>query len=344
MNHMKKIILLACIAFSVNSHAQLGKLLKDKVGGKGKLELFPEEKLDFPQYQNNIGKVCFSNEEFERTLPETKYIKTYTLGDKLSVRAFMANSPANSAMLQLAESGKKPKEINENKSTFERCKIAFILYVDGKEVSGTSHAQPFKHEDMTGLPTHRAEINDGTEKDFFGESMYRALLERQDLLTPGNHKLKIELVPVIMGDATGFQYKPIAVGEIDMVVPKEIKVTEADCFPKSALADPKLEAEVLKACKVFFKENAANAIKPILVFKDIYIIRGDYNAIIKKSFIAAIVCKNAKGEVWYDYYIFDKIYDGAKYLPATVSSEATVNGYFAPDGKKVNPGCLKFLK
>ncbi|RWW91777.1 hypothetical protein [Flavobacterium cerinum] len=335
---MKKIILLAFITFSVSIQAQ------SKDNARAKLELFPEEKLDFPQYQNNIAKVCFSNEDFSRTLPENKYIKTYNLGDNLSVRAFMANSPANSAMLQLFESGIKPKEINGNKSTFERCKVAFILYVDENMVSGTSHAETFEREDMTGLPTMRAELNDGTEKNFFGESMYRKLLERQDLLTPGTHKLKIELVPVIMGDATGFEYKPIAVGEIDMVVPKEIKVTAADCFPKSAMNDPKLEAEVLKACKNYFKENAGNAVKAILAFEDIYIVRGDYNAIIKKSFIAAIACKNSKGEVWYDYYIFDKMYDGSKYLPAKVSSEATVNGRFAPDGKKVNAGCLKFLK
>jgi hypothetical protein len=342
---MKKIMLMAFLAVSVSSQAQLKGLLNKVKGGKGgKIELFEEEKLDFPQYQNHIGQVCFSNEEFERTLPEDKYIKTYRLGDKLAIRAFMANSPANSAMLQVAESGRKPKEINENKSFYERCKVAFVMYLDGKEISGTSHAQYFERKDMTSLATHRAEINDGTEKEFFGENMYRALLERQELLTPGIHKLKIILIPVLLGDATGFQYKPIAEGEIDMVVPKEIKVTEADCFPKSALSDPKLEAEVLKACKVAFKENAANALKAILAFKDIYIIRGDYNAIIKKSFIAAIACKNSKGEVWYDYYIFDKMYDGAKYLPAVLSSEATVNGYMAPSGKKVNSGCLKFLK
>lgn len=83
---MKKIILLAIIACSLNSKAQVLGKLKEKVGGKSKLELFTEDKLDFPQYQNHIGQVCFSNEEFERTLPEDKYIKTYNLGDKLSIK------------------------------------------------------------------------------------------------------------------------------------------------------------------------------------------------------------------------------------------------------------------
>jgi len=138
---MKKIILLACIAFSVNSQAQLLGKLKEKVGGKSKVELYPEEKLDFPQYQNNIGKVCFSNEEFERTLPEDKYIKTYTFGDKLSMRAFFANSPANSMMLQLEQSGKKPREINESRNSFSgQTKLLFVLYLDGQKVTNTSYA------------------------------------------------------------------------------------------------------------------------------------------------------------------------------------------------------------
>lgn len=341
---MKKIILLALAAFSLNSQAQVLGKLKEKADGKSKLELFPEVKLDFPQYQNHIGQICFSNEEFERTLPEDKYIKTYNLGDKLSIRSFMANSPANSAMLQQAESGKKPKEINADKSSFERCKIAYLLYVDGKMVSSTSHAETFDKANMAGLATHRADLNDGTEKDFLGESLYRDLLEKPEFLTPGTHKLRLELLPVIMGDSKGFQYKPIAVGEIDMVVPKEIKVTQADCFPKSAMNDPKLEAEVLKACKTAFKENAGNAIKAILAFDDIFIIRGDYNAIIKKSFMAAVACKNSKGEVWYEYYVFDKMYDGTKYLPAVLSKDISVNGKIPPNGKSVNPGCLKFLK
>lgn len=341
---MKKIILLAVIAYSLNGHAQVLGKLKEKVNGKSKLELFTEEKLDFPQYQNHIGQVCFSTEEFERTLPEDKYVKTYNFGDKLSIRSFMANSPANSAMLQQAESGKKPKEINAKKSFFERCKLVYILYVDGKMVSNTSHAETFDKANMTGLATNRADLNDGTEKNFFGESLYRDLLEKPEFLTPGTHKLKLELVPLINGDSEGFEYKPIAVGEIDMVVPKEIKVTAADCFPKNAMSDPKLEAEVLKACKTAFKENAGNAIKALLPFDEIFIVRGEYNAIIKKSFMAAIVCKNSKGEVWYDYYVFDKMYDGSKYLPAVLSKEISVNGKVPPNGKIVNAGCLKFLK
>ncbi|WP_160137929.1 hypothetical protein [Chryseobacterium sp. c4a] len=341
---MKKMFLWAFIALSLNCHAQLLGKLKDKLASKDKLELFPEQKLDFPQYQNHIGEVCFSNDDFDRTLPEAKYIKTYTLGDNLSVRAFMANSPANSAMIQWAESGKKPKEINANKSAFGRCKIAFLVYFDGKMIGGTSHGEYFEPTSMTGLPTYRMELNDGTDKNFFGESIYRTLLEKQELLTPGTHKLKVELVPVMMGDATGFEYKPIAVGEIDMIVPKEIKIAAGDCFPKSVINDPKLEAEVLKAAKVAFKENAPNALKALFPFEKIYIVRGDHGEIIKKSFMAAIACKNNKGEVWYDYFIFEKMYDGSKYLPAAISSDATVNNAFAPDGKNVNAACLKFLK
>jgi hypothetical protein len=218
------------------------------------------------------------------------------------------------------------------------------MYFDGKEVTSTSYAEDFTEKSMTNLLSMGADLNDGTPKNFFGESLYRELLSRQDLLTPGKHRLRLEFVPIeSYGFGSDFKYKPIAAGEIDLIVPKVIKFNEADCFPKKALEDPKLEKEVLNATKSFFGENAGNALKAILPFKDIYIIRNEYGVIIKKSFMAAVVCKNDT-EVWYDYYIFDKVYDGHKYLDAVVSKDITVNGYTTPSGKKVHKDCLKLLK
>lgn len=312
---------------------------------KSKLLLFEEQKFDTEMYKNNIGKVCFSNEEFERALPESKYIKSYNLGDKLTMRAYMSNSPANSMLLQLVDNGKKAKEVNDNKSSFEnQSKVQFVLYFDGKKITNTSYAQTFKSEDMTSLPSHRADINDATDKVYFGEELYKALLLEQQLLTPGAHKLKIELVPFkTNGFGSDIEYKPIAVGEIDMIIPKEIKVTENDCFPKSALNDPKLEKEVLNACKNFFKSGESTLLKAILAYDDIFIIRNEYGVILKKSFMACIVYKNGN-ELGYEYYIFDKVYDGSKYLDAKLSKDITLNGYTTPSGRKVNNSCIKFLK
>ncbi|TBX70703.1 hypothetical protein EZL74_03250 [Flavobacterium silvisoli] len=312
---MKKIILLAFIAFSVNSHAQLLGKLKEKMAGKSKLELYPEEKLDMPQYQNHIGQVCFSNDEFERTLPEDKYIKTYTFGDKLSMRAWFANSPANSMMLQLEESGKKAKEINENRNPFEyQSKILFVLYLDGQKVTNTSYAFDFKREDMFGLATHRAEFNDGTDDLYFGESLMMDLKRKQDLLTPGTHKLKIEVVPFkTAGYGSEFDYKPIAVGEIDMIV-KNTPIDKNDpdaCLPKAKMVDKALEAKILLAYK---NRNLGGTAKEVRIISDRwYIAKHQYTGVPLRRTVTAVIGKTKDGKCSRDEYSFAQDYDGSTY-------------------------------
>lgn len=335
------LLALSC-CFSCLQAQDQQKIGKEKL----KLELFDEEPFSTALSQKYAGKVVFANEELTRELPESKYITSYTLGDKLSFRAYFEHSVANSMLLQLVESGKKAKEVNQNRDWFKtKSKYLIFLYLDGNEITSTSYAEDFSEESMTSFLSVRADLNDGTEKNFFGESLYKALLLKQELLTPGKHKLRFEFVPIkTWSYGSDFKYKPVAVGEIDLMVPKEIKLNTSDCFPKSALNDPKLEKEALNAAKILFKENAPNALKAILAFKDVFIVRDEYGAIVKKSFMAAIACKNSKGEVWYDYYIFDKLYDGGKYLDAVVSRDITLDGYTTPSGKNVHKDCLKFLK
>src|SRR5574343_439088 len=312
---MKKIVLFACLALSLNSQAQLLGKLKEKVGGKSKLELYPEEKLDMPQYQNNIGKVCFSNEEFERTLPESKYIKTYTFGDKLSMRAWFANSPANSMMLQLEQSGIKPREINENRGPFEyQSKILFVLYLDGQKVTNTSYAFKFKESDMHGLATHRAEFNDGTDELYFGESLMIDLKRKQDLLTPGTHKLKIEVVPFkSAGFGDNFDYKPIAVGEIDMIV-KNTPIDRNDpqaCLPKAKMTDKALEAKIIAAYK---NRNYGDTPKEVRITSHrSYIAKNEYTGIPLRRTINVTIGKTKDGKCSYDEYSFAQDYDGNQY-------------------------------
>ncbi len=311
---MKKIILMAAIAFSLNTQAQLDRLIQ-RATTSGKLQLFPEEKLDFPQYQNHIGQVCFSNEEFERTLPEDKYIKTYTFGDNLSMRAFMANSPANSMLLQLEKSGKKSREINENRNPFEyQTKLLFILYLDGQKVTNTSYASDFKQSDMTGLPTHRAELNDGTEDLYFGETLFMDLKRKQDLLTPGTHKLKIELVPFkTAGYGSDMEYKPIAVGEIDMIV-KQNAIDRNDpeaCLPKAKMTDKALEAKILAAYKNRFPGDTP---KEVRIISDRWIIsKHQYTGVPMRRYVNAVIGKDKKGKCSRDEYSFAQDYDGTAY-------------------------------
>lgn len=328
---MKKIILIPFLAFTLGSQAQTNNY-------SGKLKLFKEETLDMPQYKNHIGEVCFSNEEFERTLPESKYIKTYKLGDKLSMRAWMAHSPVNSMMIQLEESGIPAREINNEKNDFkEKAKVYFVLYLDDKLINDTyGSGQKFPIDEMTQLPTHRSELNDGTKDFFYDENLYEKLLERKDLLQAGTHKLKIEFFPAISNYGVGhnFKFKPLAVGEIDLIV-LETKATEENCFPYKALSDKTLEDEVLKK----MKDKKPNAFKVILN-SSIAINRNEYGVIISKSFKATVVSKT-NDRVWYDTYVFDKLFDGTRYMDVTVNNEKS---YFEKMDWTVNKDCLKFLK
>lgn len=347
---MKKIILGAVILFSLGSNAQIGGLINKAKGKSGNLELFKEEELtgNFGDIQKKyVGKVVFSNSEIEREDPESEYITTYTLGDKLFLRGFYEHSVSNSILTQLLESGMKAKDIKSWKDGFEsQTRLITKLYFDGKFIASVGREKYLNGDDATKLIlSMRGTLNDGTDKLWEGEIMYQELLSKQELLTPGKHKLKIEQIPLkTFGEGSEFEYKPIAVGEIDVIVPAVMKVNESDCFPKKELSDPILEKEVMNACKSYFtNDGTITLLKAILTFKDIYIIRDEYGQIIKKSFMATIVYKNGN-VVGYDYFIFDKAYDGSKYLPATIAKGITLNGYTAPDGKKVNKDCLKYLK
>lgn len=334
---MKKILLLAAIALGFQANAQLDRLIQ-RATTSGKLQLFPEEKLDFPQYRNNIGKVCFSNEEFERTLPESKYITTYTFGDKLSMRAFMANSPANSMLLQLEAGGKKSREINENRNPFEyQTKLLFVLFLDGQQVTNTSYAMDFKREDMTGLSTHRAEFNDGTADLFFGETLMTDLKRKQDLLTPGTHKLRIEVQPIkTAGYGDDFPYKPIAVGEIDMIVKNTpIDVNDPDaCLPKAKMVDKALEAKILAAFKERYPSVTA---KDVRITSDRwYISKHQYTGVPLRRTVNATIGKNKAGKCSRDEYSFAQDYDGTTY-----QNEVYFYGEGIGTEREISCKCLK---
>lgn len=342
---MKRIILMTFLTLSLASHAQdLAKIEKEK----SKLQLFEEEKLtgDFSNiYTKNIGKIVFSNAPIDRDTKDSGYITTYTLGDKLFGRGFYKNSVSNNILLQLVESGMKVKDINAWKDDFEKqTRLITNFYFDDKFIASAGRDSYLNDDDATKrILSIRYYVNDGTEKLWKDELPYQELLNHQELLTPGKHKLKLEQVVLkTFGPGADFKYKPIAVGEIEVIVPKEIKVSESDCFPKAALNDAKLEKEVLNASKNFFKNAETTFIKAILPFDDMTIIRNEYGVILKKSFIAAVVYKNANA-TGYEYYIYDKIYDGSKYLDATISKDISLNGKTAPYGKKINTACLKFL-
>lgn len=318
---MKKLLFAAILAASFTGQAQLGGLLKKS---NSKLQLNEEESITLPQRMNNIGKIVFSNEELERELPESKYITTYTFGDKLTMRAWLANSPANSQMLQLEASGIKAKEINANRSSFDggMTKVLFILYLDGQKVTNTSYASNFKEKDMGTVPSVRADLNDGTDELYFGETLFIDLKRKQDLLTPGKHKLRIELVPIkTFAFGSDFDYKPIAVGELDMIVKdKPIDPNDPEaCLPKAGMTNKELEAKILALYKKKFPKDTPKGVR--ITSTKWNIVKHEYTGIPLRKFISATIGRSRDGKCSYDEFSFTQDYDGNQYDELYLSGE-----------------------
>jgi hypothetical protein len=328
---MKKILLVAFLVTSLASQAQLGDLL-NKARGGGKVKYYPEDTANAEIFKKHVGEVLFSNEECVPTLDESKYIKTYKLGDPLYVRAFYPHSPINTVMAELEASGMTPLKINQSRDQLKQnVQVDFRLLVDGKQINWTTGGKP---EAMLSMTSYAAKLNDNTDAPAFGKNLYEEILKKKSQLTPGVHKLKIEVRPYYHEE--DIKYQMIAVGEIDLIIPVP-PATEATCWPYKAYSDPALEAEILKAVK----KSKPNAFKVVLNSKE-KVNRAEYtNAIISKTVYAYVVSKTAE-KVTYDVYIMEREFDGSGYLPADFSKDP--ENYLLPKDIYVNKDCLKYLK
>lgn len=285
---------------------------------KAKLKLFKEEKLEgsfAALHKKYTGKVVFSNSEIERTDPETKYITTYTLGDKLSVRAFLPQSMMNSMFLQMVENGVKAKDINDaNNSVVWHAGYNIHLYLDGK---GISTVEDTDSEINTSL-SQKATLNDGADKTNdsdlkFGERLYKKLKSKFDLLTPGKHKLKLVYVPFISNSiGNDFTFKPIAEGEIEMIVKNAIldKNDPDVCMPPAKMNDKGLESKILN-----FVKSKGFKIEPkkVKLAYDKWSIKRNEYGIITKRYIDAYVGYIKDGKCKYIYLDINQDYNGKGY-------------------------------
>ncbi|GAA3623436.1 hypothetical protein [Flavivirga jejuensis] len=351
MKHLKILIVIALSLATYNISEAQTKTKTSKLSKKLKrLDLYEEEVLDFEQYKNNVGKILFSNHDFERELPESKYITSYKMGDKLSMRAYMKNSSANSMMIQLAESGKeKIKDINEKKYDCKHFSYTiWKIYLDGKPVGETNReSKKFNSEDFATFPTSIADLKDDNGF-YFGETLYEDLLAKEELLTPGTHKLKLELIP--KSNIIHFDFAPIATGEIDLIIDGDDHsyITMDNCIPKNIRAkasDPKLEEEFKQ---IFLKHEPKGHkfVKLWLPDNRWHVQRAEEypNPITNKSRAAVIVTKNDKGELFYDLYGFRKDFDGVEYGNITLGGYINSStGRTVSPSRKISKHCEKLL-
>lgn len=311
---------------------------KDISKQKSKLKLYDEDKPNNLS-SKYLGKIVFANSEIKKDDAETIYISSYTFGDKLYIKSFLSNSIGNNILFQMVEKGIKAKVLNESNSDLNHANIIYKLYIDGKLVSKTDNGRLYDEYVLHSLEINSC-INDGTNTELFGEELYTQLLNHPELLTTGNHKMKIEMIPVC--PRCSDESKPekvLATGEIDLIIPGVIKVTESDCFPKKQWSDAKLENEAVK----LFKKRT-DAYKVILTDKDYTVIKNEFGIPLRKSFMAVVVFKNGN-DVTYEYVVFERIFDGVNYQGLQVGQVSSIPGRYPENNKKkVNAECLKFLK
>jgi hypothetical protein len=281
---------------------------------KAKLKLFEEEKLtgEFASLQQKYaGKVLFSNAVTTREIPESSYINSYTFGDKLSFRAFFSHSILNSMLLQMIDKGSKAKDLNNNGTWFP--KYLAVLYLDGNRITNTSYAISFGDKETHFDLSQRGTLNDDQSDLDFGKTLYKDLKTRIELLTPGKHMLKIEYVPYFnFGTATDVEFKPVASGEIEMIV-KNQKIDLNDpevCLPTAQMTDKALDAKILKAFKA--KGFKAEAKKVRITSKKWNIQRNEFGIILRR-YVEAYIGYTKNGKCYYDVYNFNQDYDGNAY-------------------------------
>lgn len=288
---------------------------------KSKLELFEEEKLtgDFATlHKKYAGKVVFSNSEITRESPEKNFMTTYTLGDKLHIRAFLSHSILNSMLLQMVEKGEKAKDINAIKSW--NPKYVIVLYLDGNKVTNTrgDDVQFSQQETNTDL-SQRATLNDSENDLSFGSKLYKDLKTKINLLTQGKHKLKIEYLPIFYrGAGDNISFNPIASGEIELVIKdKKMDLNDPDiCMPLAKTNDKNIEIKILQAFKDFKDLNGKGLKaepKKVRITSNKWNISRNEFGIITRRYVEAYVGYMKNGKCYYDVYNFNQDYDGSNY-------------------------------
>jgi len=115
------------------------------------------------------------------------------------------------------------------------------------------------------------------------------------------------------GYGDDFEYKPIAVGEIDTIV-KNTPIDKNDpqaCLPKAKMTDKALEAKIIAA---YNNRNYGDTPKEVRITSDRwYISKNQNTGIPLRRTINVTIGKTKNGKCSFDEYSFAQDYDGNQY-------------------------------
>jgi hypothetical protein len=294
----------------------------------GSVEDAPVSGVISPVHAKNKGKIVFASGVDALTTQQEKeagFSSTFTLGKPIYFRAYMANSLSNMAQRLLPDVSRGIIDVH----ALYRMKF----YLDGT-LAFTGVLRDFS-EELKQYATFKGALQTGDDQEYMGMTDFRLFLAQNEAkLTPGSHKLRIELLPAL--EYPEEKEGPVAaVGEITLAVgastanPNDTKT----CLPAAGMKDAALEAKMLQAFKAKGWSEKPSAVR--ITGPKWNIVRNEFTSVIIKRSVQAVVASTMKnGSCRYQSFLFSQDYDGAAY-----QAEVYLDGVGSPTD--IPCGCLK---
>lgn len=330
MKNTRLFITLLMLIFISNAFGQYDlNMVVTKENPKHPSDL-PNDGITSPMHQKYMGKIVFSKKEaaLEKGKEmESEFTTKFTLGgpDPIYFRVYMNNSLSN-YITRLSETDRRSsKDIT--------AAYSFKFYLDGIPVAFSRYGNrsAFTLADKQSFTTFRSSFykDDGYSK---GTNLFKDFLSKtDDKLTPGDHKIKVEVYP--MDDYAEVYIAPmVASGEFTLTVSANAfnRDDENVCLPKAKMQDKQIEAGMLKA----FNNSKGEGKVARIVESDWTIVRNETTGIILSRSIDGIIAFTKNGKCQYQVFGFAQNYDGSKFQDGI---------YLMSEGssKDLNCGCLK---
>lgn len=291
----------------------------------------PNDGITSPTHQKYMGKIVFSKKEatLERGKEmESEFTNKFTLGgpDPIYFRVYMNNSLSNYITRLFETDSRRLKDLLAT--------YLFKFYLDGTPIVYTRYGAgrtAFSVPDKQAFTTFRSSFykDDGYSK---GTNMFKEFLSKtEDKLTPGDHKIKVEVYP-FDDYSERFIAPMVASGEFTLTVSGNAFNPNDDtvCLPKAMMQDKKIESGMLKA----FNNSEGEGKIVRIVESDWTIERNENTGIILKRTIDGIIGFTKNGKCKYQVFGFAQDYDGTKF-------QDRVYVVSVGSSKDINCSCLK---
>lgn len=296
MKNITKLFLLFMGIFALqNAQAQGGKKIED-------------HGITSSIHQKYLGKIVFSSQTVQKDNPrESAFVSSFSLGEPLHFRVFMAQSLVNA----LSNYSEEHLDLLAAKGFFD-----MVIVLDGKYKSRVAipHTSFAKDEKRT-WTTWRGVFKAEGEPEY-GSVGYKEFAqfvgEQSSHLTPGEHTLHIEIMPAMI--AVEFENAaPLAVGDLKMTVGASA-IDPNDpltCLPKAMRRDPNMERKILAAFNA--KGWPEKAVKVVIIEQGWTIERNQLSGVPIRRTVAAAIGSTRGNECISQTFNFAQDYVGDSY-------------------------------